>query len=137
MSSRRRTRDARMYERWHTRAHTHTYTRRGYICIAETRRPCKFNICAVMEWSCRSGGNRVCAYLTQMLKLSYALQYHGKLRRIETRDESEKTVSAILKPWVYIPRPVNPIHEHNLFRERSIQERGKWEKKRGGDEKEN
>lgn len=26
---------------------------------------------------------RVCAYLTQMLKLSYALQYHRKLRRID------------------------------------------------------
>lgn len=70
MSSRRRTRGVCIYERRHT--HAHTYTRRGYICIAETRRPCKFNICAVMEWSCRSGGNRVCAYLTQMLKLSYA-----------------------------------------------------------------
>ena len=69
---------ARVYTSDDTCMHTHLHSVREYICIAETRRPCKFNICAVMEWSCRSGGNRVCAYLTQMLKLSYALQYHGE-----------------------------------------------------------
>lgn len=122
MSSRRRTRGTCMYD---THTYTHVHSRRRYICIAETRRPCKFNICAVMEWSCRSGGNRVCAYLTQMLKLSYALQYHEKLRRIDgTRARKRYTKALGIYPhWI-------PYYEYNPFRGKSTLTR----EMRGGEE---
>jgi len=74
----------------------------------------------------------VCAYLTQMLKLSYMLQYHRKLRRA-----SEKMVSFTKALRMYSrPHPIygtiyfgkEPQHSAETNEKRSGMERWKREK---------
>lgn len=74
----------------------------------------------------------MCAYLTQMLKLSYALQYHGKLRRIDGTRERE---NGILKSWVYIRTRVDPVLRIQPISGKGHPNAGN--ERRGGDEKEN
>lgn len=121
-------------DRRHTRAHIF-----GEDTSALQKREDHANSIFAPWWNdhTEEEGIRVCAYLTQMLKLSYALQYHRELivRRIDGPTRKRSPIlrlcvcTRILLALLYI--------RCNLFRETAITfRRGEWEGKRGGETEE-
>lgn len=106
-----------MYER--RAAGTHGRATLGADTSALQKRDDHANSIFAPWWNDRGeeeGTASLCAYLTQMLKLSYALQYHRKLRRIDRA--SEKTVPGTKAPRTY-PRTREFYIRCNLFAEKS------------------
>lgn len=127
--------DACMYERRAADTHRHIL---GADTSALQKRDDHANSIFAPWWNDHGeeeGTASLCAYLTQMLKLSYALQYHRKLRRIDRRARKRVSGAKALRIYIYIyPRTRESYIRCNLYFGKEPQ-RGKWEKRGEGEMK--